>query len=71
MEKMGMNPESMPNHIGIQKFLKGMNYPANKMALLEQAKKNNAPANILSSLENLPDKEYRTPAELTKEMGTM
>jgi predicted outer membrane protein len=55
------------NPIQIQKFLKGVDYPANKAELIEHAKKLGADENIQASLEQLPDKEFQTPADVSEE----
>jgi hypothetical protein len=50
----GISPETVYN------FLKGMNYPAGKGELIQQAKKNNADTNIIKAMESLPEKEYES-----------
>jgi hypothetical protein len=55
------------NPIQIQKFLKGVDYPATKKELIENAKKAGADENILASLEQLSDKEFQTPADVSEE----
>ena len=50
----GIYPETVYN------FLKGMRYPARKNELIEQAKKNDADGSVLSAMESLPDKEYKS-----------
>lgn len=54
------------NPIQIQKYLKGVDYPTNKAALLENAKKLGADENICASLEQLPDEDFQTPAEVSQ-----
>ena len=54
------------NPIQIQKFLKGVDYPANKAALLDNAKKLGADDKVCSSLDELPDEEFQTPAEVSQ-----
>ncbi|HZV99183.1 MAG TPA: DUF2795 domain-containing protein [Methylophilaceae bacterium] len=54
------------NPIQIQKYLKGVDYPANKAALIENAKKLGADENICNSLEQLPDEEFQTPADVSE-----
>ena len=50
----GISPETIYN------FLKGMNYPAGKNELIQQAKKNNADTNVINAMESLPEKEYES-----------
>jgi hypothetical protein len=59
------------NPIQVQKFLKGMDYPANKQAVLEHAKQNGADDNVCSTLERLPEEEFTTPAEVSQAIGTI
>lgn len=54
------------NPIQIQKYLKGVDYPANKKSLIESAKKNGADENICASLEQLPDQNFQTPADVSE-----
>jgi predicted outer membrane protein len=54
------------NPVQIQKFLKGVDYPASKAELIENAKKMGADENILASLEQLPDEEFQTPADVSE-----
>jgi len=48
----GISPES------VYIFLKGMKYPARKIDLIGQAKKNDADKDVIEALETLPDQEY-------------
>lgn len=54
------------NPIQIQKYLKGVDYPANKAQLIENARHLGADENICASLEQLPDEEFQTPAEVSQ-----
>jgi predicted outer membrane protein len=54
------------NPIQIQKYLKGVDYPASKDQLLENARKLGADENICASLEQLPDDQFQTPAEVSQ-----
>ncbi|MCA4135516.1 DUF2795 domain-containing protein [Arthrobacter sp. M4] len=58
-----------PNPIQVQKFLGGIDYPASKDALVSRAKDEGADQNILDALENLPDKEYGAPTEVTSALS--
>ena len=49
----------LANPIQLQKYLKGMEYPAKKKSLLDRARDEGADENVLYTLERLPDKEYR------------
>jgi hypothetical protein len=54
-----------PNPIQIQKFLGGIDYPANKEALISRAKESGADSNVLDALQNIPDKEYDGPTAVS------
>ena len=59
------------NPIQIQKFLKGVDYPAKKDALVKHAQKSSAPKEILSVLKLIADKDYKNPAEVSKGVGAV
>ena len=54
------------NPIQIQKYLKGVDYPATRERLIENAKHLGADENVCASLEQLPDEEFQTPAEVSQ-----
>lgn len=54
------------NPVQIQKYLKGVDYPASREQLIDNAKKLGADDNIRASLEQLPDENFRTPAEVSQ-----
>ena len=54
------------NPIQIQKYLKGVDYPASKAALIKNAKKMGADESICASLEQLPDQDFQTPADVSE-----
>jgi hypothetical protein len=53
----------------LQECLKGVDYPADRNELIEAAKDNEAPQNVMVFLERIPDKEYETPVDVSKELG--
>ena len=57
------------NPIQVQKFLSGMNYPANKDEIVKHAKSGGADDNIMDTLERLPDDDFETPADVSKAIG--
>lgn len=57
------------NPIQIQKFLKGVDYPANKETLLENAKKLGADENVCASLEQLPDQDFAAPIDVSQALA--
>lgn len=54
------------NPIKIQKYLKGMDYPAKKDDLVKQAQKNGAEKDIINVLKEVKEEEFNSPAELSK-----
>lgn len=59
------------NPFEVQKYLKGVDYPANKKDLLTKAKSNGAKKEILSILEGLREDEFANPAEVSKAVGDL
>jgi len=43
------------------KFAKGIKFPSSKNELVNSFKNNNAPKEIISVIEKLPDKNYNSP----------
>ena len=57
------------NPIQVQKFLGGMNYPANKDEIVKHAKSKGADEKIMETLEQLPEERFETPADVSKAIG--
>lgn len=57
------------NPIQIQKFLKGVDYPASKDALLKNARKIGADDNVCASIEQLPDEKYEAPIDVSEALS--
>ena len=57
------------NPIQIQKFLKGVDYPASKQDLLQNAKKLGADDNVCESLEKLPDQDFDAPVDVSEALA--
>jgi hypothetical protein len=56
-----------PAHV--QKYLKGVDYPAKKRELVEQAKKNAAPDEVMQVIQKFPDQEFGGPQDVMKAYG--
>jgi hypothetical protein len=52
--------------IKVQKFLGGVDYPATKQQLVEHARDKKADKDALDALQQIPDKEYGGPNEVSK-----
>ncbi len=57
------------NPIQLQKYLKGMKYPASKKDLIARAKQEGADDNVNQVLQRLPDESYQTPADVSQAVG--
>jgi hypothetical protein len=53
----------------LQVYLKGMDYPAGKQDLIARARKNDAPENVIATLEGFGDRTYRSAADVGSEFG--
>lgn len=59
---------SKPNPTQIQKFLGGVDYPAKKQALVDHAREQGAPDDVIQTLEGLPEREYEGPNGVIKDL---
>lgn len=57
------------NPIQMQKSLKGMDYPASKEELVKHAEQQGADEDVRAVLAQLPDRQYETPADVSKAVG--
>jgi hypothetical protein len=53
----------------IERYLKGINYPASKDDLVNKAKENNAPSDVMYILKQFEEKQYNSPIDVSKEVG--
>lgn len=59
------------NPVQVQKFLSGIDYPADKQTLINTAREQGADDNVMNTLRNLPDREYDAPTAVTREIGKL
>ncbi|WP_462187628.1 MULTISPECIES: DUF2795 domain-containing protein [unclassified Frankia] len=52
-----------------QKYLKGIDYPADRATIVKKAKENGADESIIQALEHIPDRQYNGPNAVSKELG--
>jgi hypothetical protein len=57
------------NPIQLQKYLSGIDYPANKRDLVERARQQGADENVVRTLENLPRDEFNSPNDVSEAVG--
>jgi uncharacterized protein DUF2795 len=62
-------PKASP--IAIQKYLRGVDYPVQKDALLATARAEGADAAVLRTLAQLPDTRYSSPIEVSRALGRL
>lgn len=56
--------------IDVQKYLKGMDYPATKEDIMQKAEEEGADDDVRQAIESLPDDdEFETPAAVSKALG--
>ncbi|NLF87685.1 DUF2795 domain-containing protein [Candidatus Bathyarchaeota archaeon] len=65
----GTTAQGFASPAKIQHSLKGAHYPSTKSDLVNLAKRNNAPGDVMSVLDLIPEKEYISPAHVMKEVG--
>ena len=59
------------NPIEIQKRLSGIAYPASKDDLVSHAREENAPDEVLDTLQRLPERDYDGPTAVTEAVGEL
>ena len=64
-------PQSAPNPVQVQKFFGGLDYPVGKEDILERAKSEGADENVMEALERIPDEEYSSPVEVSRQLGKL
>ena len=55
-----------PNPIQIQTFLEGVDYPADREALVRAAEQHRADDRVLDALRSLPARSYAKPTEVSE-----
>jgi len=56
------------NPIQVQKFLGGIDYPADKKQIISTARSHGADDQVIKTLEKLPDRRYDGPNAISKEI---
>lgn len=59
------------NPIEVEKYLKGMDYPAKKEDLIKHAQQQRAPQEVLETLKQVPNETFRKPTDVAKAIGEM
>ncbi|UGB38715.1 DUF2795 domain-containing protein [Frateuria soli] len=53
----------------VQKYLSGVDYPAEKQDLIEAARRNDAPDEVMQTIRKLPEDNYGGPQDVMKGYG--
>lgn len=56
---------------GLAVCLKGIDFPANKTAIIDNARLNHCSDNVLEFINRLPEREYQYPTDVEVEFGKM
>ena len=57
------------NPVQVEKYLKGVDYPANKNDLVKHAQQQGADQRVLETLKQLPDQTFGGPVGVGKAIG--
>jgi len=53
----------------VEHYIKGIHFPCDKNALIQQAQGNNAPDDVMSVLNRFEEKQYTSAVDIAKEVG--
>lgn len=59
------------NPVQIQKFLKGIDYPADKNTVVDAARKNGADSNVIDTLDRLSMDRFNSPNDISEAIGKL
>ena len=59
------------NPFEVQKFLDAVGYPASKRELVREAKEQGAHSSVRSTLNQLPEKQFDTPAQVSEAISKL
>ncbi len=57
------------NPIQVQKFLKGVDYPASKQDLVQKARQEGADENVIKTLQDMPVERFNSPNDVAQAIG--
>ncbi|HOS28952.1 MAG TPA: DUF2795 domain-containing protein [Desulfomonilia bacterium] len=60
------NPRSAAE---LEKYLKGVDYPASKSDLVSKAKANGAPSEVIDMINSLSQDQFNSPIDVSKAFG--
>jgi len=59
------------NPIQVQKFLGGIDYPADKQAIIQAAQREGASREVIDTIQRIGDRRYDSPTDISKEIGKL
>ncbi len=57
---------ALADFIRVQKYLRGIHYPATKQQLIDHAHANHADDDALAALNGMPERDYSSPDEISR-----
>jgi len=67
----GIRDPGKTSPIVVEKFLKGVSFPASKRDLIQQARNNNAPDTVMQLLNKIADGKYNGTTDVAKETAAV
>jgi hypothetical protein len=64
-----MNWQASVNPVQLQKYLKGLDYPASKEDLMRAAREHGADDKVVATLERLPRDRFNSPNDVSEAVG--
>ena len=65
----GINNPEKTSPIVVEKYLAGVNFPANKETLVQVAKNNSAPNTVMQLLNKISDENYTSVTEVARKIA--
>lgn len=62
--------QNIVSPVQVQKFLH-LDYPADRNQLIEAARSQNAPEDVIATLQKLPERTYNGPNAVSEEIGKL
>jgi hypothetical protein len=59
------------NPVEVEKSLKGIDFPAKREDLVKHAQQRGANREVIETIENLPEEEFRNAADVAKAIGEL
>ncbi len=66
---MAQQDQSEASPAEIEEHLSGVDYPAQKQELKQHAQNEDAPNEVMQVIDQMPDQEYNSPADVAKGVG--